>query len=368
VPHVLTDGDTDPGNGEQPTTFVATAQGASGEPVLSLTKHVELNGDTNNDGLLNPGESFRYSMVLSNMGSSPASGVTLTDQIPAHVTLVPGSVHTSRGAVVSEDPVSVNIGRLGVGESVNVYFEVRVDRGAPLGTTISNQAQAGDGSGHTVISDDPGTDDGRDCTSSASNCNDGDGGNDDPTDVVVSGANIFDPPMAEKTGTLGDQNVITWRQVWINSGNTQAINVRVTDPIPEHTSYVDGSLVCSPQGSSTTVRCQYDAQNNRIIWEGNIGADFNATDEDQAQNEVVIEFNTLVTQFAPTIENHTTGYWDRDGDGFIDDDIDAGQVAITSEAAVSLLATVPTLSQWGAIFLMVALALAVIIKRKILLR
>ncbi len=112
VPHVLTDGDTDPGNGEQPTTFVATGQGTSGEPALSLTKRVELNGDTNNDGVLNPGETFRYSMVLSNTGSSPASGVIVSDQIPAHVTLVPGSVHTSKGAVVSEDPLSVNIGGL----------------------------------------------------------------------------------------------------------------------------------------------------------------------------------------------------------------------------------------------------------------
>ncbi len=366
VPHVLTDGDPDPGNGEQPTTFVATAQGTSGEPALSLTKRAEFTGDTNNDGHLNPGETFRYVMVLSNTGSSPASGVTLSDQIPAHVTVVPGSVLSSRGAVVSEDPLLVNIGSVGVGESVTVFFDARVDSDAPTGTTISNQAQAQDGSGHTVISDDPGTDDGRDCTSTASNCNDGDSGNDDPTDVLVSGAHVFDPPIAFKSGTLGNKGVITWRQVWINSGNAQAVNVRVIDPIPEHTSYVDGSLVCSPQGSSTTVRCEYDAQNNRIIWEGNIGADFNATDEDQAQNEVVIEFDTLIAEFAPVIENQTTGYWDRDGDGFIDDDIRDGQMAITSDAAVSLVARVPTLSQWGAIFLMMALAYAVFRRKRLL--
>ncbi len=235
-----------------------------------------------------------------------------------------------------------------------------------MGTTISNQTQVQDGSGQTVVSDDPGTDDGTDCTSTAVNCNDGDTGNDDPTDVVVSGANVFDPPTVIKTGTLGNKSVITWRQVWINSGNVEAINVRVVDPMPEHTSFVDGSLVCSPQGSSTTVRCEYDAQNNRIIWEGNIGADFNATDEDQAQNEVVIEFDTLVTESATAIENRTSGYWDRDGDGFIDDDIDSGQVAVTSQAAISLLVRVPSLSQWGGIFLVMLLAFAVFIRKRLL--
>ena len=364
IPSILTDGDTDMLNGEQPTTFVAVAQGSIGAPKLELSKRAELIGDTNGDGLLNPGETFRYVMVLSNSGSTLARDVTLDDQIPNHVTVVSGSVHTSKGAVVSESPMLINIGDLAVGESVNIHFDVRVNSDTSFGTTISNQASASDNSGDTVVSDDPTVNDGIDCTQSASNCNDGDGGNDDPTDVLVSGAHIFDPPSAYKSGTLGNDNIITWRQVWINNGNADAIGVRIVDPIPDHTSFVQGSLVCTALGSSSTTVCQYDAVNNRILWEGSIGADLGATDEDSAQNEVIIEFQTLVVDQVSFISNQTTGYWDRDGDGFIDDDIRAGQVAITSEAQVPLLIPIPTLSQWGMLLLTFLIGVYAMIRRK----
>ncbi len=365
---VLTDGDTDPENGDQPTSFVAVAQGGTGVPLLGLTKRIEATGDTNNDGLINPGETFRYVMALTNTGSAAASGVTLTDNIPAHVSLVPGSVHTSKGAVVSESPLSINIGDVAIGESISIYFDVKVDSDTPLGTTISNQATVTDGSGNSVVSDDPGTDDGTDCTSSATNCNDGDTGNDDPTDTVVSGAHVFDPPSAFKTGTLGDKSIITWRQVWINNGNAQAINVRIVDPIPEHTTYVQGSLVCAPQGSSTTTRCEYDAAQNRVVWEGSIGADPGASNEDNATNEVIIEFQSLVQGNPQFVQNQTTGYWDRDGDDFIDDDISGGQIAITSNAQVPVAVRVPTLSEWGWILMALSMLLAVIIRRPVIKR
>ncbi len=364
IAQVLTDGDPDVTNGEQPTSFVAVENGEAGSPSLDMTKEIQQIGDTNKDGLINPGETFRYQLVLSNEGSSPATGVVIDDQIPDHLTVVSGSVHASKGAVVSESPVKVNVGSLNVGDAVTVYFDVTVDSDTPIGTVISNQAEATDDTGNTVLSDDSGTDDGRDCTGSALNCNDGDTGNDDPTEVVISGAHVFDPPSAYKSGTLGDKNIITWRQVWINNGNAEAINVRIIDPIPEHTSYVQGSLVCTPTGSSSTVRCEYDVQANEIIWEGNIGADLGASNEDEAQNEVIIEFKTVVDEFAPYIQNRTTGYWDRDGDGFIDDDIRSGQVAISSDARVPLVVTVPTLSDFGTLVLALAIFLAAVIARK----
>ncbi len=363
VPRVLTDSDPDLSNGEQPTTFVAVVQGGAGTPALDLLKRVELIGDTNGDGLLNPGETFRYNMILSNTGSALARGVSVDDQIPDHVTLVAGSVRTSKGAVVSDSPVSINIGDLAVGESVNIHFDVRVNSDVPLGTILSNQAIATDNSGNSVVSDDPSINDGVDCVLSALNCNDGDGGNDDPADILISGARIFDPPSAYKSGTLGKDNIITWRQVWINNGNAQAVGVRIIDPIPEHSTFVQGSLVCTPSGSSSTTACQYDAVNNRIIWQGSIGADLGATNEDDAQNEVVIEFQTLVEDQVSFISNQTVGYWDRDGDGFIDDDISSGQVAITSEAQVPLRVAIPTLSQWGMLLLVFLISLSVTVLR-----
>ncbi len=363
TPEVLTDGNPDPADGEQPTTFAVAPSGSTGSPALGITKQVQLIDDTNNDGLLNPGESFRYALVLSNTGSAAAEGVVLSDPVPAHVSLVSGSIHTSQGAMVSESPVEINIGTVPAGDSVTASFDVIVDQNAGAGLVISNQAVLTDSSGTSTVSDDPGTDDGTDCSSAAKNCGDGITGNDDPTNVMVSAPQVFDPPSAEKTGIYEGNSVITWRQVWINSGNAQANRVRVIDPIPENTSYIAGTLSCVPMGSSTTTRCQYDDTSNEIIWEGTISPDQGAADEEEAANEVIIVFQTRLENGVRSAENLTSGYWDADGDGFIDDDIENNQIAITSAAAVQMPVNVPLFSGPGAALLVLLIGMAGCIKR-----
>ena len=364
TPEVLTDGNPDPTDGSQPTTFVVVPSGSSGSPALVLTKQIQLTGDVNNDGYLNPGESFRYVLVLSNTGSSAATGVHLTDPVPAHVSVVNGSIHTSQGAVISQSPVEINIGTVPAGSSVTASFDVTVDPDATAGLVISNQATATDSSGTSVVSDDPGTDDGTDCSSSAQNCGDGQTGNDDPTDITVSAAHVFDPPSAIKTGVFEGNDVVTWRQVWINSGNIEANRVRIVDPIPENTQYLPGTLSCTPMGSSSTARCEYDATNNEVIWEGVIGPDQGAADEEEAANEVIIVFQTRFVNNTRSAENQTRGYWDADGDGFIDDDIGNGQVAITSAAAVQLPVNVPALDGVGAALLVLLIAITVCMRKR----
>ncbi len=364
VPETLTDGNTDPMDGAQPTVFQVVGQGSEGSPDLVLTKQIQLTGDTNNDGFLNPGESFRYALVFSNRGSASATGVRLSDPVPEHLSVIPGSVHTSQGAVVSESPVDINLGTLAAGESATISFEATVDPATAPGTQISNQATGSEDGGTTVFSDDPGVDDGRDCSASASNCGDGDTGNDDPTDITVSGAHVFDPPSVVKIGTYEGNAVVSWRQVWINDGNIDANRVRIIDPIPSGTTYIDGSLSCVATGSSSTQRCLYDVANNQVVWEGVIGADQGASNEEDAQNEVVIVFQTRFNNNIMSAQNQTRGYWDADGDGFIEDDITAGQVAITSAAAVRIPVNVPTFDAFGAIILVFLLALAVCTKTR----
>jgi LPXTG-site transpeptidase (sortase) family protein len=125
---------------------------------------------------------------------------------------------------------------------------------------------------------------------------------------VVLGA-IFDPPSVFKTFNAAGLPELQFRMVWINSGNTAAIDTQVTDDIPAGTTYVAGSIVCSPQGLSTnalaaspplsglalpTSSCGFDAVGNRIQWQGTIGPDNGNLTEVTAANEVIITFRVTV--------------------------------------------------------------------------
>ncbi|MBE9524849.1 MAG: sortase, partial [Chloroflexi bacterium] len=139
-----------------------------------------------------------------------------------------------------------------------------------------------------------------------------------PTDTETV-TNIFDPPMAWKVVNSEGWPELVWRQVWINNGNQIANNVRVVDPIPDDTTYVNFSLICEVTGSSAEITCEYDDIENQIIWEGSIGPDFGATSEAEAQNEIIITFRTVVADDIYRVENQSLGYWDEDGDGEIDE-------------------------------------------------
>lgn len=137
---VLTDGNLNPTDGDQPTRFDAVTGDDTGMPVLVMTKAVELLIDADGNRLPNAGDILRYTMTVSNQGAAPATNVILADPIPADTQVVPGSVMTTLGAVIVEDPVSVNIGTIPVGAIVTVRFNVSVDDGVPIATEIHNEA------------------------------------------------------------------------------------------------------------------------------------------------------------------------------------------------------------------------------------
>jgi fimbrial isopeptide formation D2 family protein/uncharacterized repeat protein (TIGR01451 family) len=330
----MTDGNTDPSDGEQPTVIVVVDEGEEGAPQLVATKTVAILTETNGDGLLNPGESIRYTIVVQNQGSTAATNVVLTDELPdEYTTLGPGGVTTSQGIVVTDFPtLTVNIGTLEPGASATITVDLVVNADTPSGTELVNQGTVTDAEGDEVITDDSTDDDGVDCTSeTAGNCNDADTANDDPTTIPVVEPPVYNPPAGIKTVDSMTWPDLTWRVVWINSGNNTPLTTLVTDPIPANTTYVDGSLTCEPQGSSVTVTCAYEPTTNTIIWEGTLGPDLGATDEATAANEVVITFQTTAAQGVASLENQACAQWDADGDGFIGDDVEAGQPPVCSD-------------------------------------
>ncbi|PIE71573.1 MAG: hypothetical protein CSA22_01735 [Deltaproteobacteria bacterium] len=162
---VLTDANGDPSDGTQPTTFTAVDGSAAGSPEIDLQKRWSLSSDVNGNGVVNPGDSIAYTLTLTNTGSADAQNVRLSDPVPVNTTMVPGSVTTSCGVVIGENPVSVNVGTLAPGKVVNISFRVTVNSGTPGGTLIANQATAtGDNFGDTKSDDNGDETDGRNPT------------------------------------------------------------------------------------------------------------------------------------------------------------------------------------------------------------
>ena len=128
-------------------------------PLLYALKTVQLVGDVNGNGLVDPGDQLQYDITLTNSGGAPATGVVVTDGIPANTTYVANSARLNGTAVADPAPgVSPLAGGLGVvaagsippapatsggtlaaGTTGVVSFRVQVNAGVAAGTVISNQ-------------------------------------------------------------------------------------------------------------------------------------------------------------------------------------------------------------------------------------
>lgn len=132
--------------------------------LIDVVKTVVIQTDVNGNGSVDPGDTLRYTITSTNIGSVAATEVLLTDAIPADTTYV--AVSTTLNGVAVSDPsagVSPLVGGMAInssdqvlpagagimsaGQSAVVIFDVRVNAGTILspplapapGTIISNQ-------------------------------------------------------------------------------------------------------------------------------------------------------------------------------------------------------------------------------------
>ncbi len=126
---VLSDGDGDPTNGEQPTVFPVLAAGETGAPVLALDKRAELIGDSNGDGYVNPGETLRFVLTLRNTGSASAIDVQFSDTLDTSLgSLLPDSLAISQGVLLNlGPPLEINVGTLAPGAVETISYLVTAD-------------------------------------------------------------------------------------------------------------------------------------------------------------------------------------------------------------------------------------------------
>lgn len=210
--------------------------GCPDKPIIRIDKKA-------NPTVVLPGGTIEYTVVIANIGSVPATGVTMIDPIPAGTTFVSGS-ETTTAPTVTYDSGSNWVkwsGNLPAGGNVVVTFKVTVDEKTPCGTIIHNRAG--------ILNDNAGTpplvaeaDVKVDCG--------------EPKLVIKKQANV------QQTTSGG---VIEYTIVIANSGTGPATGVTMIDPIPAGTSYL-------PTSASATAPTVDDSNPSQIKWTGNIPA------------------------------------------------------------------------------------------------
>jgi uncharacterized repeat protein (TIGR01451 family) len=216
---------------------------------------------------VNPGDELVYRLAYTNTGAGAASGVTVTDSIPAHTTFVAGSCNPS--CVTNGPPVTSVTFNLGGepptnGTPIYLYFEVTVDVNASSAgsTTIDNV-------GHVTATSETGSDSNHvyartdfepasslhkkqaDAQPAVQYCNTASGGAaaSNAACATVPGSVVASPTFVDTPISVTPGDVVEYKLVYRNDGTAPATGVTVTDAIPSGTTYVASS--CSPSCTTT---------------------------------------------------------------------------------------------------------------------
>ena len=219
-------------------------------PLLFAPKSAVLLIDNGALGVVDPGDTLRYTITIYNNGAAVASQATLTDSVPANTTYVAGSLTLNglpagqpdggvspliAGIPISSSdlpPPGPGTGQISVGASATVTFDLAVNAGVPGGTVISNQAVVRSAELPNLLTDG----DGNPATGP------------EPTLVVVgSGQQLA---ITKNVSVVGGGAALAGSQLEYvvrvtNIGTTPATNVVITDdldqPVAGQLVYVAGS-------------------------------------------------------------------------------------------------------------------------------
>jgi len=155
---------TNGGTGNTGTDTLSVNQTAPLVAASKSSSFVAAINDLDGSGSLSPGDTLRYTILVTNTGSADALAVVLTDTPGANTTLVAGSVTTTQGTVTSGNQagatsVTVDLGTLvATSGQATVSFTVKLDNPFPAGvTTVVNQAIVHGSNFTDVPSDNPRT-------------------------------------------------------------------------------------------------------------------------------------------------------------------------------------------------------------------
>ena len=261
-------------------------------PLVYALKTVQLAGDVNGNALVDPGDTLQYTITVTNSGATPATGVVLTDAIPANTTYVANSVLMNGVAVADPSPgaspltngigvVSSGLtppspsssgGTLAAGGTGIVTFKVQVNSGVASGTIISNQGSVATGQLPTLLTD-----------------SDGNPTNGyQPTVIAVGNAqqlSITKSALVVGGGAALPGSVLEYTIQVVNIGTVPATNVVITDDLTTvltQAAYVANSATMNGSGggvsfTSPVITANYGAIYGTLAPGGSVVVRFRVT-------------------------------------------------------------------------------------------
>jgi uncharacterized repeat protein (TIGR01451 family) len=130
--------------------------------VLYLSLRDSLQIDLGHDGNLSPGDTLRYTLLVTNTSDRPATSAVITTAIDPHLQLVVGSVTTNAGSVATgnssgDSSPRILIPTLPAGATATVVFDVVALTDAAAVKIVSSQSTATGANFEDTPSDDPDT-------------------------------------------------------------------------------------------------------------------------------------------------------------------------------------------------------------------
>ncbi len=125
---------------------VASIPAGSAQPPVT-GKTAALVTDVSGNGVVDPGDTLRYTISVGNADAAPLTGVIVVDTLPANTTYVAGST-TLNGIAVKDagvtllplDEGGLAIGTVGAGSTSRVIFDVIVGQPSPAFYSLGNSA------------------------------------------------------------------------------------------------------------------------------------------------------------------------------------------------------------------------------------
>ncbi|HZN13576.1 MAG TPA: SdrD B-like domain-containing protein, partial [Acidimicrobiales bacterium] len=274
-------------------------------PLLYATKTAALSNDLVTPGIVDPGDTLRYTITVLNSGTIAATGAVLTDSLPANTTYVPNST-TLNGTPVPDGAtppplasgVSINspgagAGTIAPGDSAVLQFDLVVNIGTLAGTLIVNQAVVDTVELPTFLTD-----------------GDGNPGNGAQPTVVVVGAGqqmaITKQVMVVGGGPAQAGSTLEYVVTATNVALVPALNVVLTDTLPPgQLAYVAGSatmngLVAGVSVAGSTITADYAGTYGPLAPSGVVVLRFRATLDPGLADGTVVTNTGVVAWSNPT--------------------------------------------------------------------
>ena len=205
--------------------------------------------DTNHDGVVNPGDTVHYTVVVENAGDY--NGLDVADVIYRSgvdplTRLVVGSVVSSQGTVTTgntpgDNSIQVALGTLGDGKSATISYDVLLTNPFPAGAdTIVCQGRVRYETQYEIVTDDPDTP-----TPG------------DPTLTPVVAAPDFRILKDDGNVSVEPGGPIVYTLTYSNEGDQDATGVFLRETVPAHSTFnalaSTPGWVCAPNGNTGSI-------------------------------------------------------------------------------------------------------------------